>query len=75
MAGTEAVELLGISTKRLLEVCAGAPTEALSVLEHHAGDAKCLEGVPAVTLLDAGIRSVRCQVYCLCHYLLAFAVL
>lgn len=57
VAGTEAATILDISTKKLLEVCAGAPTEALSVLGHHNGDAKCLQDVPAVTLLDAGIRA------------------
>lgn len=59
LAGTEAVTILGIKTKKMLEVCAGAPTEAMSVLSHHSGDVDCLEGVPAVVILDAGLRATQ----------------
>tara|TARA_X000001036_G_scaffold110111_2_gene103199 strand:+ start:1465 stop:2076 length:612 start_codon:yes stop_codon:yes gene_type:complete len=55
LAGSEAVELLGIRTEDLLQVCAGAPTEAAAVLQQTTSAAP-LRGVAAATLLDTGLR-------------------
>lgn len=55
IAGTDAMDLLGITTKDLMEACAGAATEAQAVLQQlSAGVA--LEGVPASVVLDTGLR-------------------
>ena len=56
LAGSEAMHILNISTDKLLESCAGAPTEALSVLQQIT-DADPLKGIPASVLLDAGLRA------------------
>lgn len=56
LAGSEAVSTLGISVEQLLSACAGAPTEALSVLQQVTVDAP-LRGVCATTLLDTGLRA------------------
>lgn len=55
IAGTEAVDILGIHTQDLLSVCAGAPIEALAVLQQLPVGIS-LEGVNASVLLDTGIR-------------------
>ena len=56
LAGTEAVTTLNIEMQQLLETCAGAPTEAISVLSQ-CTDASPLKGVGATTLLDTGLRA------------------
>lgn len=58
LAGSEAIHVLGITTAELLEVCAGAPTEANAVLQATRG-ANPLEGVTAKHLLDTGLRSAQ----------------
>jgi len=56
LSGTEAIPTLNISMQQLLEACAGAPTEAISVLQQSAAAAP-LQGVAATTLLDTGLRA------------------
>lgn len=56
LSGSEAVATLNLSTEQLLEACAGAPTEAISVLQQST-DAAPLKGVRASTLLDTGLRA------------------
>lgn len=56
LSGSEAVATLNISVDQLLEACAGAPTEAVSVLQQ-ATQAAPLKGVRATTLLDTGLRA------------------
>lgn len=51
IAGSSAVEKLGISTQALLETCAGASIEAFAILK-----VSPCEGVRTATLLDAGLR-------------------
>ena len=60
LAGTSALSVLGIGVQKLLEVCAGAPTEALSVLQQAATESP-LDGVSAATLLDTGLRAPQLQ--------------
>ena len=55
IAGTEAVQILGIHTQDLLAACAGAPTEAQAVLQQ-LPPGVALEGVDTRTLLDTGLR-------------------
>lgn len=56
LAGSDAVEILGLTPRQLLEVCAGAPTEARAVMQQLPLGVS-LEGVPAATVLDTGMRS------------------
>lgn len=56
LSGTEAAVALDVSMEQLLEVCAGAPTEAKSVLSQSV-DAAPLNGVSVTTLLDTGLRA------------------
>lgn len=56
LSGSEAVRTLNVTVDALLEVCAGAPTEAVSVLQQVA-DASPLKGVRPSVLLDTGMRS------------------
>lgn len=56
LAGTEATTILNLSVQQLLEVCAGAPTEAISVLKQANGEMP-LRGVEVKVLLDTGIRA------------------
>lgn len=58
VAGCEAVDLLGISTEDLLQVCAGAPLEAFSVLKQLPASVS-LAGVSPSTLLDTGLRKSK----------------
>ena len=51
IAGSAAVEKLGVSTQALLETCAGASIEAFAILQ-----VSPCEGVRTATLLDAGLR-------------------
>lgn len=55
IAGTEAVDILGIHAQDLLAACAGAPTEAQAVLQQLPPGVS-LTGVQANVLLDTGIR-------------------
>lgn len=52
LAGSPSCELLNASTNDLLSICAGSTTEAVAVLKQQPS----LEGVSAVTILDAGVR-------------------
>lgn len=55
LAGSDAMNILGINVVDLLNVCAGAPTEASAVLQQlPLGNS--LIGVPASVLLDTGLR-------------------
>lgn len=56
LAGTDAMGILDLSVQQLLEVCAGAPTEAVEVLKQ-VTDASPLKGVSSTTLLDTGLRA------------------
>jgi hypothetical protein len=58
IAGSEAVTTLGISVEQLLSVCAGAPTEALSVLQQVTCEVP-LRGIPVSVLLDSGLRAAQ----------------
>lgn len=62
LAGMEAMHILRIDSKRLLECCVGFPGEAEEVLKQLQHGA-ALHGVPCVTVLDAGLRAnslMRC---------------
>ena len=56
VAGSDATHILNISTRKLLEYCAGAPQEALAVLQQMTGG-EPLKEVPVRVLLDAGLRA------------------
>ena len=56
LAGSEAVTILNLSVQQLLEVCAGAPTEAISVLKQSQEEVP-LRGVEIKVLLDTGVRA------------------
>ena len=55
IAGTDAMELLGVTVSDLMAVCAGAPTEAQAVLQQLPLGSS-LTGVSAATILDTGLR-------------------
>lgn len=55
IAGRETAHILGTTAQNLLEVCAGAATEARAVLEQLPSGVS-LNGVSAETLLDTGLR-------------------
>ena len=55
IAGTDAMDLLGITCLDLMQVCAGAPTEAHAVLQQ-LPLGKSLTGVQASVILDTGLR-------------------
>jgi len=55
IAGTDAIELLGVTVSDLMTVCAGAPTEAQAVLQQLPLGTS-LTGVSAATILDTGLR-------------------
>lgn len=57
-AGSDAVHTLNITVGQMLEACAGAPTEALSVLQQQAME-RPLREVNATTLLDTGLRATQ----------------
>ena len=57
ISGTGAVHQLGLDVPTLLLLCAGAPTEAASVLALAQPRSQCLRAVPPATLLDAGVRA------------------
>ena len=60
LAGTDAMHILGLKTVDLLDVCAGAPTEAAAVLQQLPVGIS-LVGVSATTLLDCGLRKSALQ--------------
>ena len=55
LAGSEAIDILGVSVEKLLQLCAGSPKAAAAVLA--AEEARGLAGVRAETLLDTGLRA------------------
>lgn len=55
LSGSDAMNILGINVIDLLNVCAGAPTEASAVLQQLPLGSSLL-GVPASVLLDTGLR-------------------
>jgi hypothetical protein len=56
LAGSEAVATLNLTTEQLLSVCAGAPTEAITVIEQ-SKETTVFRGVTARTILDTGLRA------------------
>ena len=56
ISSMECQHTLKISVEQLLERCAGAPTEAIAVVEQQPTGV-ALQGVPARVLLDAGLRA------------------
>lgn len=56
LAGMEAMHILDLHAKRLLECCVGFPGEAAAVLEQLPAGIS-LQGVPCATVLDAGLRA------------------
>ena len=56
VAGSDAVHTLGLTVARLLELCAGAPLEAASVLEQCAGP-NVLDGVTVNMIMSTGLRA------------------
>ena len=55
LAGSEAMHILNVSPVQLLQRCAGFPGEAVAVLKQLPVGISLI-GVPAVVLLDAGLR-------------------
>lgn len=55
ISGTDAMDVLGVSTDDLMSACAGAPIEAQAVLQQLPLGTS-LQGVSAVTVLDTGLR-------------------
>ena len=55
LAGSEAIDILGVSVEKLLQLCVGSPKAAAAVLA--AEEARGLAGVRAETLLDTGLRA------------------
>ena len=58
LSGSDAAHILNITVDKLLAACAGAPTEALSVLKQQTC-ARPFRGVHANCLLDTGLRAVQ----------------
>jgi len=56
IAGSEAMHIMHVTAFEMLEVCVGSPAEAAAVLKQLPSGSS-LSGVPAVVLLDAGLRS------------------
>ena len=56
LSGSDAVKILNITVDALLETCAGAPAEAVSVLQQ-VTDLHPLQGVNPRVLLDTGMRA------------------
>lgn len=55
IAGSDAMQVLGVTVVDLISACAGAPTEAQAVLQQLPLGIS-LEGVPAAAILDTGLR-------------------
>ena len=53
LAGMPAIQILNLTTERLLQECAGAAVEAMAVLKEQGS----MENVRATTLLDTGLRA------------------
>ena len=60
LAGSDAVDILGVITTDLLKACAGAPTEGYAVLQQ-LRPGLSLEGVNASVILDSGLRASSLQ--------------
>lgn len=58
LAGSDAMTTLNLSVEQLLTACAGAPTEAVSVLRQ-VKTATPLKGLDATVLLDTGLRALQ----------------
>ena len=56
LAGSEAMGTLNLTIEQLLSACAGAPTEAVSVIQQ-SKEASVFRGVNATTILDTGLRA------------------
>ena len=56
ISGMEVQHMLKIGVKDLLMCCAGAPSEAISVMEQQPAGVS-LHGVPPLVLLDSGLRA------------------
>ena len=56
IAGSEAMHILNVEPKHLLEHCAGVPGEALAVLQQLPHGVS-LQGVSCGTVLDSGLRA------------------
>lgn len=62
LAGSTASFQLEIGCRKLLEVCAGAPTQAKAVLQQSEPRGGALQGVSAAVVLDTGLRaSTLCE--------------
>lgn len=62
VAGSVAVFQLNVPTSKLLELCAGAPTQARAVLQQSEPRGGALHGLSANSLLDTGLRAtVLCE--------------
>lgn len=57
VAGSVAMFQLSVSMVRLIELCAGAPTQAKAVLQQSEPRGGALQGVSANALLDSGLRA------------------
>lgn len=57
VAGSVAMHQLGVSVVRLVELCAGAPTQARAVLQQLAPRGGALAGVSVNAILDTGLRA------------------
>lgn len=58
LAGSEACNILGVTTEQLMAACAAAPTEAASVLQQMPAGIS-LQDVAPTTLLDTGLRKAK----------------
>jgi hypothetical protein len=62
VAGSVAAFQLNVPTFKLLELCAGSPTQARAVLQQSEPRGGALHGVSANSLLDTGLRAtVLCE--------------
>lgn len=59
LANSEGARMLGITTRMLLECCAGAPDHAASVLRASGSPSQYLSNIGITTLLDTGLRGPR----------------
>mgnify|MGYP006088214755 CR=1 FL=1 len=57
VSGSTAPFQLGIHVRRLLELCAGAPTQAKAVLKQAEPKGGALQDVPVSVILDTGLRA------------------
>ena len=66
LAGTPAVQQLGIDIGLLLILCAGAPQMASEVIAQTLPKGECLRGVPPETLLDTGLQAAQLKTLGFC---------